>query len=66
MQTGQDIFSYYMSIDGEYKQTLLTAHIQIGDKLFKLLEEAEKQGKKIVIKEDDTGADDAPFSVVIE
>lgn len=64
--TGEQLFDYYTSIDGEYKQTLFTAHSVIGDRLFKLLEKAEMQGKKIVLAEKMKNVCDPPLSVIIK
>lgn len=63
--TGEQLFDYYTSIDGEYKQTLFTAHLTIGDRLFKLLEKAEKKGGKIVLVEKMNNVCDPPISVEI-
>ncbi len=64
--TGEQLFDYYTSIYGEYEQTLFTAHSVIGDRLFKLLEKAEKQGKKIVLIEKMKNVYDPPISVIIK
>lgn len=64
--TGYELFEYYTSIDGEYKQTLFTAYSLIGDKLYDMLKQAESEGKKIALKEDSVSADDTPTKVVIE
>ena len=64
--TGEELFEFYTSQEGEYRQTLFTAHMQIGDELFKLLEQAEMEGKKIVLQDEMNDTDDAPFSVILE
>ena len=46
------------SVADEYAQLLETIIGQIDDSIFKLLEKAEKLGKKLSIKED---SDDVPF-----
>ena len=49
----------------EYSQTLMTAHMHIGDKLFPMLEKCERTGKKIVLIDDPEfeGCCDQPFFV---
>ncbi len=64
--TGEQLFDYYTGIDGEYKSVLFQAHLEIGDKLFDMLEQAEREGKKIVIKDGETGIDDSPVTIEIE
>lgn len=64
--TGHELFEFYTSQGGAYSQTLFTAHLHIGDTLFSMLEDAEKQGKKIVIKEDMPGVDDSPVSIILK
>lgn len=64
--SGQQLFDFYTSKGGDYSQVLFQAHLQIGDELFKMLEQAEKEGKKIVIKEDVQDVDDPPITIVIE
>lgn len=63
--SGEYLFDYYTSIDGEYKQTLFTAHLTIGDRLYKLLEKAEKQGKRIALVEKMSNVCNPPLSVKI-
>jgi hypothetical protein len=64
--TGEQLFDYYTGIDGEYKSVLFQAHVEIGDALFPMLEQAEKEGKKIVITEDMPEAYDSPTTISIE
>lgn len=64
--SGTDLFEYYTSQSGEYKETLFQAHLEIGDKLFPMLEECEKTGKKITLKEDIKDALDTPISVIMK
>lgn len=64
--TGEQLFDYYTGIEGEYKQTLFQAYTEIGNELFELLEKAEKEGKKVVIKEDIPDVNDSPVTVTIE
>lgn len=64
--SGSDLFDYYTSQDNDYKAILFQAHIQIGDELYKLLEQAEKEGKKIAIREDLGDVNDPPITVYIK
>ena len=64
--SGDDLFEYYTSQPGEYKATLFQAHLEIGDKLFPMLEKCEKTGKKITLKEDVKDALDSPISVIMK
>ena len=64
--SGEELFDYYTSQDSDYKAVLFQAHLEIGDKLFKMLEEAEKNGKKIAIKESMKDLNDPPITVYIE
>lgn len=68
---GSDLFRYYTmtGTDHEYGSTLRTAHLQVGDSLFSMLEQCEREGKRIRLEYDKTlleaGAMDCPFAVVI-
>lgn len=64
--TGEELFGYYTSQGNKYRQVLFQVYLQIGDKLFKMLEKAEKEGKKIVIKESLQDVDDLPITTYIE
>ena len=64
--TGWQLFEYYTSQNDDYKGILFQAHLEIGDEIFKMLEQAEKQGKKIAIKENLNNVDDPPITVYIE
>jgi hypothetical protein len=64
--TGAQLFDFYTSQNNEYKQVLFTAHEQIGDDLFKMLETAEKGGKKIVLKDSLEDVNDPPITIYIE
>lgn len=64
--SGSELFDYYTSEFTDYRQTLFLAHLQIGDKLFEMLEECEKTGKKIAIKEDPKGVIDPPVHVFMK
>lgn len=64
--SGQQLFEYYTSQGGDYSQILFQSHIQIGNNLFSMLEIAEKEGKKIVIKEGFQDVDDSPISIYIK
>lgn len=63
--SGSELFDHYTSELTDYRQTLFQAHLQIGDRLFAMLEECEKTGRKIEIKETMTGVTDTPFDIVI-
>jgi len=62
---GKQLFDFYTSQNNDYKSILFQAHIEIGDGLFEMLEDAEKQGKKIAIKENRSNVDDPPITVFI-
>lgn len=64
--TGQELFELYTSEESDYKQVLMTAHMAIGDDLYKMLEKAERKGKKIAINEVPQGMDDGPIVPFIQ
>ncbi len=66
--TGRQLFELQTSVWGDYAQVLMTAYSLIGDKLYPMLEECERTGKKIVIQEmtDDPEINDPPIVVVIQ
>lgn len=69
--SGEVLFEYYVygSKDEDYAQTLKTAFNLIGEDLFKKLEQAEKEGKRIEVVDDpDSGDDvnDPPMKVIIK
>lgn len=64
--SGKELFEFYTSEEGEYKNTLLQAYVQIGDDIYSMLEKAEKQGKKIALVEQKKGVDDPPLSIEIQ
>lgn len=63
--SGQELFEYYTSKGGEYAQTLNQAFVEIREELFEMLEQAEKQGKKIIITEDIDDVMDSPVTISI-
>jgi hypothetical protein len=70
---GEDLFRYYTlsdAADRDYGQTLQAAHVEIGDTLFPMLEQCEREGRRIRLKYDDplweAGVLDCPFKVVME
>jgi hypothetical protein len=66
--TGRQLFELQTSVWGDYAQVLMRAYSLIGDKLYPMLEECERTGKKIVIQEmtDDPEINDPPIVVVIQ
>lgn len=64
--SGHDLFEYYTSQRDNYAQILFQLHLQISDEIFKMLEEAEKESKKIAIKDSLQGVNDPPITIVIE
>lgn len=64
--SGEELFDYYTSKGGDYSQILFLAHLEISDRLFDKLKEAEKLGRKIAIKESISDIDDPPINVYIE
>lgn len=64
--SGFELFEIYTSERNEYSQSLFTAHSIIGDELFIMLEQAEKQQKRVVIKTVLDDVDDPVMEVVIE
>lgn len=64
--TGSELFEYYTSKTDEYASTLFTAYDQIRSELFVLLEQAQKEGKRITIKEDIQGVNDSPLTITTE
>lgn len=71
VMNGRDLFTYYTMVygDHEYENTLFSAHLEIGDALFPMLERCEKEGKRIHLKYDEelqsAGVSDCPFEVII-
>lgn len=64
--TGELLFEYYTSKQDDYAQTLGTAFMEVGDKLYGMLEQAQKTGKRITLKEDLQDVNDPPITVTIE
>jgi len=62
---GADLFLLYVDEGGEYASVLQLAYHEIGDKLFGMLEECEKTGKKIVVTDDMEDAIDSPVTVTL-
>lgn len=63
--TGEQLFEIKTSEWGEYAQDLMTAHSLIGDKLYPMLEECERTGKKIVLREKNPDVDDPQMDVLM-
>jgi hypothetical protein len=63
---GSEIFGIYTAKRDDYSQTLFTAYSLIGDDLFPMLEQAEKQNKLIGLKTVLNDVDDPVLEVVIE
>lgn len=61
-----DLFLYYTEEGGEYSQTLFQAQLEIGDDIYPMLEQAEKEDKKIVIVETMDDVEDPPIEVQIK
>lgn len=49
---GKQLFDIYTAEASAYGQILLTAYALFGDDIFKALEKAEKENKKIALVED--------------
>lgn len=49
--TGKELFEKYTKARDEYARTLLTIEVNIGDEIYPLLEQAEREGKKLEIDE---------------
>jgi hypothetical protein len=59
--TGQQLFEYHLAFRDysgtdrdDYAQTVETAFVLFGDEVFRKLEQAEKEGKRIELIEDDS------------
>lgn len=63
---GAEIFGIYTAQRNEYSQTLFTAYSLIGDDLFPMLEQAEKEQKKIALDAYRDDMDDPVIGVVIQ
>lgn len=63
--TGRELFEYYINLPGSYSGVLMLAYQNINDNLFLMLEECERTGKKIVLKEENgmEGVFDPPLVV---
>lgn len=69
--SGDALFEHY-AFDGEdqeYRNTVLSAYMELNDALFPMLEQCEREGKRIVLRYDaalqDAGVLDCPFEVTI-
>ena|GEM_PF-2660970 len=49
MKTGQELYQLYTAKHDEYAQDLRTIFLNIGDKIFPLLEQTEKDHKRLKI-----------------
>ena len=63
--TGEQLFDYYFNLGGDYEQTLSTARMTIGDGLFPLLEQCERENKIIDLVDGDSGNVDPEINVVL-
>lgn len=48
---GKQLFKKYTDSDNEYAQTLLTIYRNIGEDIYQLLENAEKEDKELAIND---------------
>lgn len=71
VMSGRDLFDHY-AFDGEdleYRETLLAAYMELSDNLFPMLEQCEREGKRIVLKHDAdlqaAGVLDCPFDIIM-
>jgi hypothetical protein len=65
--TGRQLFELQTSVWGDYSQVLMTAYSLIGNKLYPMLEEGDRTGKRIVVREitGDPGINDPPLKVFL-
>ena len=69
--SGRDLFDHYAFVgeDQEYRNTVLSAYMELKEELFPMLEQCEREGKRIVLRYDaalqDAGVLDCPFEIVI-
>lgn len=69
--SGRDLFEHY-AYDGEdmeYRNTVLSAYMELKDDLFPILEQCEREGKRIMLRYNATlqaaGVIDCPFEIAI-
>lgn len=69
--SGRDLFEYYAfhGEDREYRNTVLTAYMELNEQLFPMLEVCEREQKHILLQYDSflwsAGALDCPFEVIV-
>lgn len=63
---GIELFEQILSEGGEYAQTVKTAMSVIGEDVFSLLEQAEKEGKMIEISESQSDTTDPEIKVFLK
>ena len=63
--TVSELFFFYLDQPDKYKDILYMAHLEIGDKLFPMLEECERTGKVIRLKEEMKNVIDPPMTVLM-
>lgn len=64
--TGLQLFEYYTSQSNEYSNTLFTAQLELGEAIFPMLEQCERESKRVVITEDLQGVLDSPITITIQ
>ncbi len=64
-QQNFNLLEKYLSKGDKYAQTIMTIHGSIGDDIFPLLKRAEKEGKKLDIKESSQLHDEYVLSDII-
>ena len=64
--TGLQLFEYYTSQSNEYSNTLHMARLELGEAIFPMLEQCEREAKRIVITEDLQDVLDSPITITIE
>ena len=66
---GKKLFLRYIEMRDDYARELMTIYLNIGEKIYSLLEKAEREGKRLAINEDDLpelwdGFSDAQITLV--
>lgn len=64
VMTGKELFEKYVAPHDEYSRTLLTACSIEGENVYSLLEEAEQEGKKLVLDYPITDGPSEPMVVL--